>query len=186
MPAKTKAKKNVKKDEIVLSGLTGENPPTTESQWQPLTISEDGKPPKNRFKDAASLFSCWQQAQLESLRNDARLFDIRSLYDGLPLDLGDISEQQTQNNGNFPNINKREFTRMVDDYAGNFVQIDCGGDSIADIYLKDEYIQGGPAQKVDWEQKLRKFFSMAIKEWDHVANAKGFQATSIAQYVMES
>lgn len=185
MAAKTR-KKPTFDDKPVKSGQAVDV--GTQTSWQPMTISQTGKAPKNRFQDAASLFSVYQQAQLEALQNDERLTDLRANYDGLPMDLGDISNEQTQNNGNLPNINRREFTRMIDDYAGNFVAIDTGADTVAEIGLKWKYVQSA-AQKTQWEQALGTFFTEAFKEWNvtkEAANGNSFCPTSLAQYVMES
>ena len=153
-------------------------PPELTQSGQPLTIDFKGEAPKNRFTSAAALFNCFTQSLQESILNDQRLTDIRSCYDGYPMDLGDISEEQLRNNGNLPNINRREFTRMIDDYAGNYVAIDTGADMVVDIRVKRKYCQSA-SQKASWEQALSEFFTDAVKEWDP-------ECKSMADFVMES
>jgi len=148
------------------------------SGHQPATISAKGKPPKARFTTAQGLWSCYQQSLQESLKNDLRLTDIRSLYDGMRLELDTISNQQCGNAGELPNINLRKFGAKIKTYVGNFTQLDCGADFIADVRVKMKYCKS-PTEKTLWEQQLTGFFSEAFAEWDPDCN-------SMAQYVMES
>lgn len=145
---------------------------------QPLTVASDGTPPKNRFTDAAALCSCYRELVMETLPDDARLSDIRSNYDGMPPTLGDISEQQFQNAGDLPNINRREFTTKIDTYTDNWSAIDKGGEHFADVRLKAKYFQS-PIQKAQAEAQATAFFNEALFEWNPDCN-------TIADYVLES
>lgn len=151
---------------------------TDPTVYQPATISYDGKAPKNRFNTASALWSCYQQAQLEAEKNDARFTDIRLNYDGFPPSLGDLSEQQFQNSGDLPNINRRELTTKVNTYRDNWNAIDKGGQHFADVRLKFKYFQT-PVQHQQAEQQVTGFFNDAFFEWNP-------DSKSLADYVLES
>jgi len=161
-----------------MSTATAEPSTEPSTVFQPATVSQTGKAPKTRFTSASAVWSSYQNALTESLKNDVRLTDVRAIYDGAPLELGDISNQQLANAGDLPNINLRRFTSKIQSYVGNFTQLDCGADSIADIKVKIKHTES-PTQKTLWEMQLTQFFSEAIAEWDPDCN-------SIADYVMES
>jgi hypothetical protein len=146
--------------------------------WQPATVDTEGNAPKNRFTDSAALWSCYQQAKLEGIKNDARLTDIRANYDGFPPTLGDLSEQQFQNSNDLPNINRRELTTKTNTYRDNWNAIDKGGQHFADVRLKLEYFQT-PAQHAQAEQQVTQFFNDAFFEWNP-------DSKSLADYVLES
>lgn len=149
----------------------------TNSGSQPLTVTPSGTAPKTRFTTAAGVWQSYEQAFQESAKSDFRFADMRAMYDGMPMELGDVSQKQI-NAGDLPNVNLRKFKSKLKTYVGNFTQLDCGADTIANVTVKMKYCQS-PTQKTLWDQQLTQFFSEAFPEWDADCN-------SMAQYVLES
>lgn len=133
------------------------------NESEPATVSEKGTPPKNRFTTVSGLRSAYDNEKKPADGVDARLSDLRAIYDGFPPELSKDDEARMQG---FPNINRKEFKAKVHSYASTWTDIDAGGEKLYEVRAKPHTKNETPQDVSRYSNQLTKFFNEAITEWD--------------------
>lgn len=150
---------------------------TTETS-QPQTVNEKGVAPENRFVTFAGLYSAYEEALLEAMKNDVRHTALQGIFDRLPPENPESLREQGMED--MPNFNNGEFTAKVESMVSTYLDMNTGGYQFAKVRLKRKP-ENPPEISDYYDESVTRFFNEGITEWDDDA-----ETTSAFQYITQS